>query len=340
MSAQAMVSALRRRPWMSLGAATLGCTTVAAYAVEYSTEHFSDKELPRVYKREALQRYWRGRPVTAVKRLFEVTSAIGPRVGSYVWDFVLFRPADINDQERLQSQHAAELRKTLTRLGPAFVKAGQQLSIRPDLVPPAVLQELQKLCDAVEPVPDDVALNVLREELQCDKLTDIFEGIHLVASASLGQVYKAKVCGTGEEVAIKVQRPNMLKSFSLDLYLLQKYGVILDAFVTTFTHQAPFHKELFDNFSQGSYSELDYENEAANQIRFKEEFSKRRCKVKIPAVYEEYTTQRVLTTEWIDGVKLADATQKQIRKLIPVGVTLFLTQLLDIGAFHAGKSFV
>ena len=81
--------------------------------------------------------------------------------------------------------------------------------------------------------------------------------------------------------------------------------------------------------------ELDYENEAANQRKFKAEFKKRKCKVHVPGVHSHLTSRRVLTTEWVDGVKLADAPSEQIRDLIPVGVELFLTQLLDIGAFHA-----
>lgn len=81
--------------------------------------------------------------------------------------------------------------------------------------------------------------------------------------------------------------------------------------------------------------ELDYENEAANQQKFKSEFSKRKCKVHVPSVHNHLTSRRVLTSEWVDGVKLADAPSEQIRDLIPVGVELFLTQLLDIGAFHA-----
>jgi aarF domain-containing kinase len=127
----------------------------------------------------------------------------------------------------------------------------------------------------------------------------------------------------------------MQKAFSLDLFLLQLWGDFMDSFTAIFTKQKPFHKALFDNFSKGSYSELDYENEAQNQIHFQEELRKRKCPVKIPDVYHKYSTQRVLTTEWIDGVKLADSSSVTIRRLIPVGVELFLTQLLDIGAFHS-----
>lgn len=123
----------------------------------------------------------------------------------------------------------------------------------------------------------------------------------------------------------------MLQKFSLDLFLLQLVGIGLDGLFTTVTKQAAYHHALFDTFSKGSYSELDYENEAANQVEFKHELAKRKCKVKVPAVYHNLTTQRVLVSEWIDGIKLADAPKEQIRALIADGVELFLIQLLDFG---------
>lgn len=249
--------------------------------------------------------------------------------------FTFLRSTMMWGAEDLQRMHASKLKEALTRLGPAFVKGGQQLSIRPDLVPPPVLKELQRLCDSVQPIPDQVALQLLKQELKCDDLNEIFDGLHLVASASLGQVYKATLNESGETVAIKVQRPDMLKTFSLDLFMFQKLSLALDTLFCSITQQSAFREALSDDFSRGSYSELDYEQEAANQIRFQTELAKRKCKVKVPDVYLDYTTQKVITTEWIDGVKLADAPQSQINKLIPVGVELFLTQLLDIGSFHA-----
>lgn len=123
----------------------------------------------------------------------------------------------------------------------------------------------------------------------------------------------------------------MRKTFSLDLYLLQVLGVFLDGLFTNVTKQAAYHHALFDTFSSGSYSELDYVNEARNQMEFKAELAERKCRVKVPAVFHKYTTEHVLTSEWIDGTKLADAPKEQIRRLIPDGVELFLIQLLDFG---------
>lgn len=207
---------------------------------------------------------------------------------------------------------------------------------------PLVLKELQTLCDAVNiTISHDEALEILQNELG-DKVQHLQE-LDLVASASLGQVYKAKmkdVEGNSKSetaVAIKIQRPGMLESFSLDLFLLHLYGNSVDTFTSTFTKQVPYHRAFFDSFSRGSYMELDYENEAKNQLLFRREMKERGLdrKVKIPNVFETYTTRRVLVTEWIDGVPLAHSPAPIIQKLIPVGVELFLTQLLDIGIFHS-----
>lgn len=193
-----MLRLLQRRPLTSLAVA--GTTGVTSYAgfVEWQSEqqelmlesgiaHNTEKipTLPRVYSKEALNDYWTARPVSTVKRLVTVTSELAPRFGAYLWDFHIAPPEDNTNAEELQSFHASKLKEALTRLGPAFVKGGQQLSIRPDLVPPPVLKELQRLCDSVQPIPDDVALQLLKEELECDDLNELFDGLHLVASASL-----------------------------------------------------------------------------------------------------------------------------------------------------------
>lgn len=125
---------LRRRPLASLSVATV--TTGLVYA--YGTESHANRQeelgfspaLPRHYNRSALHAYWLKRPVTVLKRLGTVATELGPCIGAYVWDFRLFSPAKQDVANELQQVHAVRLKDTLTRLGPAFVKAGQQLSIR------------------------------------------------------------------------------------------------------------------------------------------------------------------------------------------------------------------
>lgn len=325
---------LRRRPILTVS--TVSCSSLCGYGFykEHQAE-LSTSELPRQYDSDAINNYWTARPVSATRRFVIILRELAPVWACYVRDFVITSPNSKEESVTLQTKNAALLREALTNLGPAFIKGGQQLSIRPDLVPPAVLKELQMLCDSVRPISDHVAMEMIRNELKIGSVHEVFEDISLVASASLGQVYKGKLRESGEEVAVKVQRPNMREMFSLDLFLLQKIGSTIDSFTSMFTNQPPFHSALYESFSSGSYAELDYCQEAANQKMFKTELSRRNCKVIIPAVYTKYTTEKVLTSEWINGIKLSDAPRDQIRQLIPLGVELFLTQLLDMGRFHA-----
>lgn len=155
----------------------------------------STSYLPRHYDRYSLEKYWQGRPVTVAIRIADILGEAVPIISSYVFDFHIKpkifeerRQESRQDAINLQHFHARKLKEALTRLGPAFVKGGQQLSIRPDLVPPPVLQELQRLCDSVTPVDDEIAMNVLGEELglnSIDEISQLFENIELVAAASL-----------------------------------------------------------------------------------------------------------------------------------------------------------
>lgn len=289
--------------------------------------------LPRNYERELISQYWKNRPVTVLCRVAEIGSEVLPCVCAYARDFYFCPKSEEIEIAQLQTKHAKDLRAALTRLGPAFIKFGQQLSIRPDILPPLVLKELQRLCDKVEPVEFDTAMNTVREELGEDWNENV-EELELVASASLGQVYKV-LMRSGEVFAMKVQRPDMTRRVSLDVFLLNSYGEFADRLSSILTEQVPYHVDFIDCFAMGSYNELDYEKEAKNQSHFKDEFARRKSEVLVPSVHEKMSSRRVITMDWVEGVKLADAETDVLRKLIPVGVELFLTQLLDMGKFHA-----
>ena len=201
-----------------------------------------------------------GRPLTVLYRLASIIQQAVPVIWSYGRDFYLFPSTDELQHQSLQTIHATNLRNALTSLGPAFIKFGQQLSIRPDILPPLVLKELQKLCDSVESVSDEVAMEMLREELgdAMYEHVDMERGVALVASASLGQVYQAYLknehsSSRQRKVAIKVQRPDMMEKISLDLFLLHNYGRFLDFAFDILTEQVPFHVDFIDCFAAGSY---------------------------------------------------------------------------------------
>lgn len=317
------------RPYAYAAAGTISIVgTYVAYRETTATT-----TLPRQYDWDAVNAYWSDRPLSTTYRLGSILYHLGPTATSYIWRTYV-RGAPEEEKAATTEWHrtqAVAVRKALTALGPAFVKMGQQLSIRPDLLPAVVLRELQMLCDAVEPMPDPVAYSLLCEELEIDSLLEIFQAVpHRVAAASLGQVYKGVLKESQQTVAIKVQRPHMLESFSRDLFLLQRFAVLVDSFTSSFTEQPPFHKPLYESFAAGCYSEMDYEQEAVNQTKFREELS--HLPVIIPKVIS--ATRTVLVSEWVNGSKLADASPERIRELIPIGVELFLTQLLDTGHFH------
>jgi len=150
----------------------------------------------------------------------------------------------------------------------------------------------------------------------------------------LGQVYKCRLKSSGQEVAVKVQRPDMRAAVSLDLLLIRAAYGFYDKITAVLTNQKPFHVALVDTFGAASYQELDYINESENQQRFQAALANFQH-IKVPNVIPTHTSRRVLTTEWIDGEKLANAEPDVINELVPVGVECFLFQLLNMCFFHS-----
>lgn len=289
-----------------------------------------DVGLPLAYDEAAIEAYWSKRPTAASARLAEVTLAFSPWIARVTLD------AQRGVLSANGGLRAAELREVLSQLGPTFVKLGQALSVRPDLVGPEAMTELRALCDAVPSFPNEVAFDMMREELG-RPIDEVYSWISdaPIAAASLGQVYKAVLRSTGEEVAVKVQRPDMLRKVSLDLYCLKRAAGMIETVQNTFTANKTDYISLLQEWARGTYKELDYQNEAANSRKFASLVQARLPDVYVPAVYDEFTSRKVLTMEWINGVKLADCPSEQINALVSKGVECFLFQLLSAGFFHA-----
>jgi predicted unusual protein kinase regulating ubiquinone biosynthesis (AarF/ABC1/UbiB family) len=236
-----------------------------------------------------------------------------------------------------QQQRAEQIRKILTQLGPTFIKVGQALSTRPDLIRSDFLDELIKLQDQLPPFANEQAFGLI--EQACDRpVRDVFSEItpNPIAAASLGQVYRAKL-RTGEEVAVKVQRPNLKPVMMLDLFLMrwfaQRLGWLLPL---NLGHDLAL---IVDEFGTKLFEETDYENEGRNAEQFAANFANDET-VKVPKIYWDYSSDRVLVLEWIHGVKLTDTAAVRSRGLdqdaiIQIGVTAGLRQLLEHGLFHA-----
>ncbi|MBT9311803.1 ABC1 kinase family protein [Leptothoe kymatousa] len=288
-------------------------------------------EKMRRYDAVAIADYYRFRLLTVFWRAISVAIMLGSFVLGLLFDRV-FRCQEKNEPKR-----AAQLRKILTDLGPTFIKVGQALSTRPDLVNPRFLDELIKLQDQLPPFDSYVASRIIEKEL--GRTTDemySYISPEPVAAASLGQVYKARLY-TGEQVAVKVQRPGLVPIICRDLYLMRwAAGWLAPWLPLNLGHDLTL---IVDEFGVKLFEEIDYLNEGRNAEAFAANFADD-PKVKVPSIYWRYTSTRVLTLEWIDGIKLTDISKVKAAgldsdELVTIGVSSGLRQLLEFGFFHA-----
>ncbi len=283
------------------------------------------------YDPQAIARHYRYRPWLAWTRALKIVGGFAKFVFSLKWD-------EWQDRvEQNQTKRAVQLRQLLTRLGPTFIKVGQALSTRPDLIRKDFLEELVKLQDQLPPFDNTTARRIIEMELD-RSIEEIFSELspQPVAAASLGQVYRGKL-HSGEEVAVKVQRPNLRPILNLDLYLMRWAANWLSPWLPlNLGHDLTL---IVDEFGTKLFEEIDYLNEGRNAEKFATNF-RNDPQVKVPAIYWRYTSVRVLTLEWLNGFKLNDT--KTIRaagldpeEIIRICVTSGLQQLLEHGFFHA-----
>src|SRR6266581_4907011 len=229
-------------------------------------------------------------------------------------------------------------RQTAIKLGVLIIKLGQFLSSRADLLPEQALAVLTSLQDEVPAEPFSHVVSVIEEELG-KPIDQIFSYVEskATAAASLGQVHKAVLVSTGEEVAVKVQRPNIDQLVRMDLNSLKFVIRVITRFVNTGNFIDL--KGIYREFERTVYEEIDFVTEAANCKRFKEMFQDDPT-IYIPAVYDDYTTRRVLVLEWIDGIKINDYESLEaagIDRLEVANRTVqaYFHQFFDEGFFHA-----
>ncbi|MFM7425390.1 MAG: ABC1 kinase family protein [Elainella sp.] len=283
----------------------------------------------RRYDPATIRQYYRVRPWLAVWRTLVILWSFAGFLFGLQWDKW--------QQVQVSPRRAAQLREILTRLGPTYIKVGQALSTRPDLVRKDFLEELTKLQDQLAPFPTPVARAIIERELD-RSLEDLYSEFspEPVAAASLGQVYQARL-RTGEAVAVKVQRPELLPVLTLDLYLMRwAAGWLAPYLPLNLGHELTM---IVDEFGTKLFEEIDYLNEGRNAEKFAANFQND-ITVKVPVIYWRYSSRRVLTLEWINGFKLTDL--QKVREsnldendLIEIGVTAGLRQLLEFGFFHA-----
>ncbi|KAG2697910.1 hypothetical protein I3760_07G127200 [Carya illinoinensis] len=284
-----------------------------------------------VYSPELLALKYGSRPFKVLRRTLQIFIALGSFGLKLLVDE---RNGQLDMNKRIR---AVELRRIFTRLGPTFVKLGQGLSTRPDLCPTEYLEELSELQDALPTFPDDEAFSCIERELGLP-LDSIFSSISPspIAAASLGQVYKAQLKYSGHVVAVKVQRPGIEEAIGLDFYLIRAVGFLVNKYVDIISSDVV---ALIDEFARRVYQELNYVQEGQNARRFKKLYADKED-VLVPDIFWNYTSGKVLTMEWVDGVKLneQEAIERQGLRVLDVvntGIQCSLRQLLEYGYFHA-----
>ncbi len=241
------------------------------------------------------------------------------------------------NKELNHEKQAVWLKENLIELGPTFIKIGQSLGTRADLLPLPFVKALGELQDNVPSFPNEIAFARIEKELG-RKINQVYAEFEVqpIAAASLGQVYRARLF-TGEEVAVKVQRPNLAATIKGDIEILRK--------VTKFAERFPALNENADwsgmlrEFDETIHEEMDYSSEGRNAERFSNSF-KEWTNIHVPKIYWNATSAKVLTMEFIHGDKVTELEKLQARNVSPEKVNrllikTYLKQLLEDGFFHA-----
>lgn len=209
----------------------------------------------------------------------------------------------------------------------------QQLSTRVDLVPPPYLEEFKRLQDNVRTFSTVEAREVLEEGLGCP-VDRVFEWLSAepLAAASLGQVYRGKLRPEhgGAEVAVKVQRPQVLETVALDIFIMRRFVVLL----STLPFMSDQWAVVLDDWGTRFFEEMDYQLEAYNTMTFKKQMASLQG-ISVATVYPELTSRKVIVTEWVEGEKLNHSKSEDVRALCSTLLNCYLIQLLETGLLHA-----
>ncbi|NCQ03258.1 MAG: AarF/ABC1/UbiB kinase family protein, partial [Cyanobacteria bacterium] len=253
------------------------------------------------YNPETITKYYQKRPFQVLARLFNILFPFIDILFNNWWDSFW------GNSTKNETKRAIKLRKVLTKLGPAYIKIGQALSTRPDLVSPAYLEELTQLQDQLPPFSNDIAYQFIEEELGATP-DEIYAEIspQPIAAASLGQVYRGRL-KTGEEVAIKVQRPDLVRRITLDVYIMRTLSTWVKNNVKRIRSDLV---AITDELAERIFEEMNYLQEGENATKFDDLYG-HLPEIYVPKIYWEYTGRRVLTMEWINGTKLTNIKEIQ-----------------------------
>lgn len=262
-------------------------------------------------------------------RCVQIAGAIVGRVGEQVVAELRSPPLSLASQ---QERRGSSLRQLLEDLGPVWVKVGQLLANRADLVPPAYAEALESLQTNVRGFPDTAARRLLEAELDAP-IGDIFASLspYAFARASIAQVYKGILRNESHPVAVKVQRPGLESQVRLDY----RVALALAPLVHRIFSLPQDPTELVHEIFQTAATEIDFHQELVNAQRFRSAV-RGHSNVVVPRVRPEFSTQKVLITEFIDGDELSKIKGTQLSKrIVQIGIPCTLTQVLEAGFYHA-----
>jgi len=317
----------------------LGLISIVSFLIQQSNpppDFRKDMEpYPRgFYDPLAARAYYRQHPLLVLRRSLQLLRISNQFLFNYLVDKYIFK-----DEPQRRSLRAKELLDVVNRAGATAIKIGQALSVRPDILPPEYANELATLQDRVPPFSSIEAKKLLRDELGMTKLSNIqnlnMESKGPVASASIGQVYKGTITldnGTQQDVAVKVQRPNVLADIALDLYITREFIAPFQQYITG---AATDFQALANEWGRGFIAELDYLDEMKSTMKFNEQMQLRNIQAVIaPTVLPEYCTQKILTTQWVDGERLDRSTKGDVPRLCSVALNAYLVMLLEMSFLH------
>jgi predicted unusual protein kinase regulating ubiquinone biosynthesis (AarF/ABC1/UbiB family) len=275
---------------------------------------------------------WQRTRYSVLNRQVDIVSSAAQFMFYLWWDQTIAR-----DSARHRNRRAQWLVGTLLDLGPTFIKIGQALSTRADLLPLEYVQALAQLQDRVPEFSAEDAIATVEAEL-CSPIYKLYADFDPspIAAASLGQVHKARL-HTGEEVVVKVQRPGLDRLFELDFRVLGRLVRFCQRYLPW---TRPYELEsIYDEFVHILYQEIDYVQEAMNADRFRYNF-RDYPRIKAPKVYPRYTTRKVLTMEYLPGIKVNDRKSLEaigidVKEINQLGICAYLKQLLQDGFFQA-----
>jgi predicted unusual protein kinase regulating ubiquinone biosynthesis (AarF/ABC1/UbiB family) len=320
---------------------TIPFTALAAtalYTLSFPDEDYRSGYEPfqrgELYDPLVARKYYSQSPILVVQRALQLFRySNGLLIGFLLDKYVLKR------EEAMRPQRAQELLELIQLAGPTAIKVGQALSVRPDLIDPEYSSALATLQDRVPAFSSAEARALLKQELG-ETIFDQLQDVPLeepVAAASIGQVYRGKLKNPEREVAIKVQRPNVLSEISLDLFIVREFA----PYYQKITGSATNFQALAEEWGRGFLAELEYLEEARNTFQFNVEMKARNLDSVIiaPTVLFDYTTNRILTTEWVDGLRLDEASKRtneidDVPRLCSIALNAYLVMLLETGTLH------